>query len=85
MEFVVDEKGLVETKTARVVRTNSQPLAEAAISILPQWKFQPARLNDEPVRQIFAYRHLMKTIVVASPAGTRPSVPAGSPHGTPGC
>ena len=85
LEFVVDAKGMVETKTARVVRTNSQALAEAVLSILPQWRFQPARLNDEPVRQIMSHRRVVKTMVAVVPLGTSPSIPAGSRHGTPGC
>ena len=85
LEFVIGVNGLIETKTARVVRTNSQPLAEAIISMLPQLKFQPARLNDETVRQIMNYRQVVKTRVVIVPAGTTPSAPAGSTHGTPGC
>lgn len=85
LEFVVDTKGMVETKSVRVVRTNSQPLVEAVLSILPQWRFQPARLNDEPVRQIVIDRRVVKTMVVVAPAGTRPSLPVGSSHGTLGC
>jgi hypothetical protein len=80
LEYVVDAKGLVETKTARVVRTNSEPLVEALLSILPQWKFQPARLNDQPVRQIVLERRVVKFRVVTSP-----SAPSGSAHGSPSC
>ena len=80
LEYVVDAKGLVETKTARVVRTNSQPLAEALLAILPQWKFQPARLYDQPVRQIVLDRQAVRIRVVTSP-----SAPSASVHGSPGC
>ena len=85
LEFVVDEKGLIETRTARVVRTNSQALAESVISILPQWRFQPAMLNDSPVRQIMTYRRIVSSKIVAAPAGTRPSPPTSLPHGASSC
>lgn len=80
LEYVVNAKGLVETKTARVVRTNSQPLAEALLAILSQWKFQPARVNDQSVRQIVLDRQAVRVRVVTSP-----STPSGSAHGSPNC
>ena len=70
MEYVVNEKGAIETATARVVRTNNQAFAEAVISILPQWKFEPGKINDVPVRQIVIDKQQMATMVVAMPAGS---------------
>ena len=76
LEYVVNEKGEVETKTARIVKTNNQAFAEAVISILPQWKFEPAKLNDVPVRQIVSDKQSMMTMVVVMPAGSPPSAAA---------
>lgn len=76
MEYVVNERGVIETKTARVVRTNNQAFAEAVISILPQWKFEPAKLNDVPVRQIVTDKQQMMTMMVAMPAGSSSSAAA---------
>ena len=73
LEYVVDQKGFAETKTARIVRTNNQAFAESVISILPQWKFEPAKRDGVPVRQIMIDKQSMMTRVV------RVVVPAGSP------
>ena len=78
LEYVVDSKGLVETKTARVVRSNSDALAQALMSILPQWRFQPAMLNEQPVRQIVIDRQVVMTRVVVARAGTTPAAPSGT-------
>lgn len=73
MEYVVNEKGAIETATARVVRTNNQAFAEAVVSILPQWKFEPGKINDVPVRQIVTDKQQMMTMMVAMPPGSSPS------------
>lgn len=73
MEYVVNEQGAIEAKTARIVRTNDQAFAEAVVSILPQWKFAPAKLNDVPVRQIVSDKQQMMTMRIAMPAGSSPS------------
>ena len=73
MEYVVNEKGAIETATARVVRTNNQAFADAVVSILPQWKFEPAKINDVPARQIVTDKQQMMTMVVAMPPGSSPS------------
>lgn len=73
MEYVVNEKGAIETATARVVRTNNQAFADAVISILPQWKFEPGKINDVPVRQIVTAKQQMMTRMVEMPAGSSPS------------
>ena len=88
LEYVVNEQGAVETKTARVVRTIDQALADAMISILPQWKFEPAKLNGVAVRQIVSDTYSIESQVVVVPAGTRPPRSSGSarpPRSTPKC
>ena len=78
LEYVVNEQGAVETKTVRVVKTTDQALADAIISILPQWKFEPAKLNGVAVRQIVSDTYSIQSQVVIVPAGTRPSSPTGT-------
>ncbi len=88
LEFVVNEQGAVETNTARVVKTTNQALADAMISILPQWKFEPAKLNGVAVRQIVSDTYSIQSQIVVVPAGTRPSRstgPARPPRSTPRC
>jgi ribonuclease D len=88
LEYVVNEKGEIETKTARVVKTTNQNYAEALISILPQWKFEPAKLNDVPVRQIVVDKQMMQVMTVVVPSGggrAAASAKAASMRSGPGC
>jgi hypothetical protein len=85
LEYVVNEKGEVEMKTAHVVKTNNQAYADAIVSILPQWKFGPAKLNDVPVRQIVTEKVSMQTMVVVAPAGSKPNVSSARPPKSPSC
>ena len=82
LEYVVNEKGEVETKTARVVRTTDPALADAVISILPQWKFEPAKLNGVAVRQIVSDKYSMQTqvVTVVVPAGSGPPPSSARPR-----
>lgn len=85
VDYVVNEAGFVETKTARIVRTNNQAYAESIMSILPQWKFEPARRDGVPVRQIVVGVHKASVSVVVLPAGTRPSASTRPPRQKPSC
>jgi hypothetical protein len=73
LEFVVDEAGLIETNTARVVRSTNQQLTEAVVAVLPAWRYKPAMKDGKPVRQIVNDKVTIQTQVVAVPAGTVPS------------
>ena len=77
VEFVVDARGLPETRTARVVRTNNQAFAESVLSLLPRLRFEPAKLDGVPVRQIVVNRLTAGTTVavVRVAGGGAPSAP----------
>lgn len=85
LEFVVDADGLVETKTARLLKTNNPTYAEAVTAILPQKRFTPAKLNGVPVRQIVLDKEAMQAVVVVMPAGQRPSSSTRPSRTTPSC
>lgn len=60
MRFVVDSTGLVDMSTVRILETTHLEFATAVRVAMPRMKFTPARLGDQPVRQlaeqIFAFR-----------------------------
>jgi TonB family protein len=60
MRFVVDSTGLVDMSTVRILETTHLEFASAVREAMPRMKFTPARLGDQPVRQLaeqmFAFR-----------------------------
>lgn len=65
--------GFVETRTARVVRTNDQGFAESVMTILPRLRFDPAMPNGAPVRQITTLTQGMQIGRVVVAAGQSPT------------
>lgn len=55
-EFVVDTLGIVEPMTVRQVSTNDPGFAEGVRAVLTSLRYDPARLDDRPVRQVAVYR-----------------------------
>ncbi|MDB4913376.1 MAG: hypothetical protein JWM95_1020 [Gemmatimonadetes bacterium] len=75
VEYVVDEKGMVETKSAHVVRTTKDTFGEAVLSMLPRLRYEPAMRDGVPVRQIVVDHQSMALGV--STTGRAPSKAAG--------
>jgi hypothetical protein len=59
IQVAVDTAGLPEGRTARVLRSNDPGFAAAVLAIVPALRFQPARLGERPVRQLFELREVM--------------------------
>lgn len=55
-EFVVDSTGAVEPMTIRHMASNSASFAEAVRASLTGKRYEPARLEDRPVRQMVVHR-----------------------------
>jgi hypothetical protein len=72
MEFVVDEAGRVERETATVVQASDRSFANAWMTTLGEWKFEPAVRGGVRVRQIVTMKRSAQTAVVrsSSPVGT---------------
>jgi TonB family protein len=51
-QFVVDEKGCVEEKTVKLVRSDDVRFDEAVRSVLPRMRFAPAEIAGRKVRQL---------------------------------
>ena len=59
IEVVVDTLGRPEVRTARLVRASDPSYGAAAFAIVPGLRFEPARLGDRRVRQIFELREVL--------------------------
>jgi Gram-negative bacterial TonB protein C-terminal len=81
IEFVVTASGTPDATTARVVRTNTPELADAALKVIPRFRYEPAQRDGAPVAQIVLRKFEMITKIVMAPAGQRPN--PGRPG--PGC
>lgn len=81
IEFVVDATGRPETNTARIVRTNSRDVAEAVLAVLGTWRYDPAMLDGQPVRQIVTDHEMFQTYTAIVPKGSPP--PSGPPPDMP--
>ena len=85
VDYVVGADGYVEARTAHIVKTNNPTYADAVVAILPQWRFEPAKLDGVPVRQIISAKEWIQGGVVVMPAGQKPSPSARAPRTTPSC
>lgn len=76
VEFVVDTTGKPEREAARIIRQNEPGFAKAVMAALPDWRYQPAQIGGQPVRQIVRERRTQATVVatVLVPAGTSPGM-----------
>lgn len=59
VELAVDTLGRPEPRTARLVRATDPGYAAAVLAIVPALRFEPARLGDRRVRQIFELREVL--------------------------
>ena len=59
IQVAVDSLGLPEGRTARVVRATDPGFAAAVLAIVPALRFEPARLGERRVRQLFELREVM--------------------------
>ena len=89
VEVAVDTLGRPEPRTARLVRASDPGYGAAVLAIVPALRFEPARLGDRRVRQLYELREVLlvrrgRGADVA--AGQRHSVSGsrgGRPSGTP--
>jgi hypothetical protein len=59
IQVAVDTAGFAESRTARVVRASDPGFAAAVLAIVPAMRFEPARLGEHRVRQLFELREVM--------------------------
>ena len=59
IQVAVDTAGFPEGRTARVVRASDPGFAAAVLAIVPAMRFEPARLGEHRVRQLFELREVM--------------------------
>jgi hypothetical protein len=83
LEFVVDTAGVPVLSTVRERASNDRGMEEAMRAILPVRRYQPARLDGQPVRQLVVYRSAVSLVRVVSASG-RPVGPV-APSRRPSC
>jgi hypothetical protein len=59
IEFAVDTLGRPEARSARLVKATDPSYGAAALAIVPGLRFEPARLGDRRVRQIYELREVL--------------------------
>jgi hypothetical protein len=59
IQVAVDTAGFPEGRTAHVVRASDPGFAAAVLAIVPAMRFEPARLGEHRVRQLFELREVM--------------------------
>jgi hypothetical protein len=79
LEFVVSTAGEPELSTVRARPANDRDVEEAMRAVLPMRRYQPALLEERPVRQLVVYRVALGVIRVVSVSG-RPVTPPASPR-----
>jgi hypothetical protein len=78
VHLVVDASGNPELETARLGRTNEPGWGRAVLASVRSWKYEPARKDGEPVRQIVRERRtaaLALTVVRSGQAAGSPPPP----------
>jgi hypothetical protein len=83
VEFVVDAQGQPEKETVHIVRQTSPDLAEALAASVISWKYKPAIVHEQPVRQIVTETYKVASRNVVMPLGVSQS--SGAARRTPQC
>jgi len=81
IQVAVDTVGFPEGRTARVVRATDPGFAAAVLAIIPALRFEPARLGERRVRQLFELREVMVIRNGRSVFGGGPRPVVGGPRG----
>ncbi len=81
LEFVVDTAGLPEPLTVRKKAGNNPVLERVVLDALPELRYVPARLGDQPVRQLVVYKRAVQVLLsfVVTRAGELPTAPPPPP------
>jgi hypothetical protein len=83
LEFVVDSTGAPEIAHARIARANNPQYGDALLATLPTWKYEPARIQGRPVRQLVIEHRSLVAATFAVPMGSAP--PTRPPTPVPNC
>ncbi|HEY0810892.1 MAG TPA: hypothetical protein VGD49_12060 [Longimicrobiales bacterium] len=72
VQFVVGTDGKPMPGTVRALQNNYQALADLLVATVPSWRYRPALLNGEPVRQLVKARMRVSSLAVVTRSGTSP-------------
>lgn len=76
VRFVVDALGYPEPGTAALVSTNNRGFGTAVMALVPDLRYQPARLKGRPVRQVVTLR---ESVGVVSSSNTGVGIGTSTP------
>jgi hypothetical protein len=82
-DFIVDTTGHVVEHTAKLIKTNNQPWAEAVKRQLGEARYRPAMKGNKKVQQLVRWKADLPIVVVAtstSGVSARPSVAGNVPN-----
>jgi TonB family protein len=51
-QFVVNREGEAEIESLKILKASDPQFVEAVKTVLPQWRFYPAQVNGQPVKQL---------------------------------
>jgi hypothetical protein len=68
-EWVVDETGVADTTTLRIVEATHPEFVKAVRDALPFMRFRPARIGDRPVRQLVQQPFFFQITTAAADTG----------------
>ncbi len=71
LQFVIDAQGHPEAGSEQIIRTTDRNFANVVVGSVPTLRFDPAKIGDHVVRQI--YLHKLVTGTVVMPAGKQPT------------
>lgn len=74
-QFIVDEMGNVLPGSVQVSSSNNPSFEDAVRGTLLQLRYDPAKLDDRPVRQVVVYKQTAAVIVRVSSSPTRGAPP----------
>jgi hypothetical protein len=61
VELAVDTLGRPELRTTRLVRASDPGFGAEVLAVVPGLRFEPARLGDRRVRQLYQLREMLRT------------------------
>ncbi|HET9453203.1 MAG TPA: energy transducer TonB [Gemmatimonadaceae bacterium] len=71
-EWVVDEQGVADTTTLRIVEATHPEFAKAVRDALPFMRFRPARIGERTVRQLVQQPFYFRVAVADTSKGRKP-------------
>lgn len=80
VRFVVGADGLPEQSGIRIVQSTDAMFARALAETVPRWRYRPATVDGEPVRQIVQERRVFAIAIAPVVSGSGSRLPPPRPN-----